>query len=194
MPTCQVCPDPFGWHPSPLLCQPCHSGWCHQQTLFFVCLLLNVSKESLLAVFHIPYQAQFHLCLGFPDIIPAYPGSIPFFTGNPYIFPLLLLFIFLSSAWPKGPCLVILVSCLVCLTSYSGGWRVLVPSERHPQRAVSPICSFVPRGLTQLTVLFSQQISWWLKSPSRMQACKRYASSSWNKKTSSTSSPWSGSL
>lgn len=38
-------------------------------------LLTSVPVESLTGIFHIPYQVQFHLFLGFPDPISAHPDT-----------------------------------------------------------------------------------------------------------------------
>lgn len=44
----------------------------------------NICKESLIGVFHIPRQIQFHLCFGSPDAIPTHLDSIS--TSTAYIF------------------------------------------------------------------------------------------------------------
>ena len=49
----------------------------------------GVPVESLLVIFQVSHQAQFHMCLCFPDPICAHPDSIPiFFPGDASLFPL----------------------------------------------------------------------------------------------------------
>lgn len=61
--------------------------------LFGLCLLTNIPVEFLLVILCIPRQLQFHVCLGFPDPITAHSDSIPVFTGNMSLLPLLVLFL-----------------------------------------------------------------------------------------------------
>ena len=66
-------------------------------TLYFTCLFCPVKQESLLVVFHVSHQVQFHLCLGLLDPIPAHPNSISIlFLSHPSMLPLLILFSFFS--------------------------------------------------------------------------------------------------
>ena len=52
-------------------------------------LLINLSKKSLLVIFHNPCQNQFHLCLDFPDLSAACLNSISvFFSSHPPLLPL----------------------------------------------------------------------------------------------------------
>ena len=65
-----------------LICQRGH-------TLLRLSFLANVPLESLPVILCIPCQAQFYLCLGFPDPIPVYPDCIPvLFPGHVSPFPL----------------------------------------------------------------------------------------------------------
>jgi len=66
-------------------------------TFFALSLLISVHVELLLDIFHIPHQLQLHLCLSFPDLIPACPDCIPvFFQGNTSLFPLPICFCLIS--------------------------------------------------------------------------------------------------
>ena len=57
--------------------------------LFDLFLLTYVPVESVLFVFNIPCQVQFHLCLGFHNPISACLDRMPpFFSGDSSLFPL----------------------------------------------------------------------------------------------------------
>lgn len=73
----------------------------HWETQPSPCLLKSLSfirGASLLVIFHIPYQVQFHLCLSFPDPISTCPDNIPIFLqGHTFMFHCLhISFLYLS--------------------------------------------------------------------------------------------------
>jgi len=117
----------------------------------------------------------------------------PFFTR-----PMFLRITSSAKAWSLRPrLLLILTSFMISfvlvstrsnsaspLVSLSNTWTRKLPSMDY--RSVL--------DCVQLSLLFSQQISRWLKTPIRMRACKHDASCSWSKKALSTGSPWSSDL
>jgi len=112
-----------------------------------VSLLTNIVIESLL-IFHIPHQLQFYTQSGFSDPILAcldcFPVLVP---GHTY---LLLLHIhdLLIPQFDQdfGPCSAILVSCLLCLTSYVRGKRELLGFQKDILKELQTLVhSYVPK-------------------------------------------------
>ena len=49
------------------------------------------------------------------------------------------------SLWPVDPCSAMLVSCLLCLISCTGGWKALTLSKSIPKELPVLLHSFVPK-------------------------------------------------